>query len=102
MMFGVGAGFQNCQLQGGIARNNTVLNAKGDSWPPTASWMIALFQDYIGSPGISVSVLGWFLLELSTQNLSPPDSQDLRNPSVGPAEPLPNTSLSLGTSQVES
>lgn len=34
-MFGVGAGFQNCQLQGGIARNNTMLNAKGGSWPPT-------------------------------------------------------------------
>lgn len=33
MMFGVGAGFQNCQLQVGIARNNTVLNAKGGSWP---------------------------------------------------------------------
>lgn len=34
-MFGVGAGFQNCQLQDGIARNNTVHNAKGGSWPPT-------------------------------------------------------------------
>lgn len=83
-MFGVGAGFQNCQLQGGIARNNTVLNGKEGSCPHTMVPDDPLFQDHIVSPGISVSALGWSLSEISTQILSSP-----RQP--GPQESISGT-----------
>ena len=107
MMFGVDVwGFhlagkgRSCQLQERIARNNPVLHAKGAAGLPPWSQMVPLSQDHIVSPGISVPFLGWSLLEIP--DLSPPDSKDPRGPSAGAAEPLPNTSLSLGTSQLES
>lgn len=52
-----------------------------------------IFKDLCAFSGLS-------LLEIP--NLSPPAARTLEGPSVRPAQALPNTSLSLGTSQLES